>query len=152
MSFIIYDFTFFLSFLVSKLVLTSPVTLTSNINTDIEVKCSVITNTSESSRYAVTWLHQQGPENKIIVSSDRDAQVTFGTQVEQSNRKRISMRQSKGPSFELTIRQTQISDNGSYKCEVVEWLQDPRGDWYQLSPVSKLIQLKVTEPGKFCFN
>uniref|UniRef100_A0A4W6CKK5 Immunoglobulin superfamily, member 3-like n=1 Tax=Lates calcarifer TaxID=8187 RepID=A0A4W6CKK5_LATCA len=137
---------------VSKLVLTSPVTLTSNINTDIEVKCSVITNTSESSRYAVTWLHQQGPENKIIVSSDRDAQVTFGTQVEQSNRKRISMRQSKGPSFELTIRQTQISDNGSYKCEVVEWLQDPRGDWYQLSPVSKLIQLKVTEPGKFCFN
>ncbi|XP_040003692.1 immunoglobulin superfamily member 3-like isoform X2 [Xiphias gladius] len=130
----------------SKLILTSPTTLTRDVNTDIEIKCSVISEPFASSQYAVTWLHQQWAENKTIVSSDRDALVTFGTQVELSNRQRISMRRTKGPSFELTIRQAQISDNGLYICEVVEWLKDPHGDWYQFSPVSRATTLTVIEP------
>ncbi|XP_035459820.2 immunoglobulin superfamily member 3 [Scophthalmus maximus] len=127
---------------VSKLILTSPSALTRNINSDVDIKCSVISEPSASSRYAVTWLHRQWAENKTIVSSDRDA---LTTQAELSNR-RISMWRTRGPSFELTIRQAQISDNGSYICEVVEWLQDPRGNWYQLSPVSKITQLELIEP------
>lgn len=142
---------FYLSFLASKLILTSPTTLTRDVNTDIEIKCSVISEPFASSQYAVTWLHQQWAENKTIVSSDRDALVTFGTQVELSNRQRISMRRTKGPSFELTIRQAQISDNGLYICEVVEWLKDPHGDWYQFSPVSRATTLTVIEPGKFIY-
>ncbi|XP_071331872.1 immunoglobulin superfamily member 3-like [Trachinotus anak] len=132
----------------SKLMLTSSPNLTTNTDTDVEIKCSVMSQTFASSRYAVTWLHQQLAGNKTIVSSDRDALVTFGTQVEQSNRPRINMRRTKGPSFELTIRQAQISDSGSYICEVVEWLQDPRGDWYQLSPVSTVTVLTVIETVK----
>lgn len=135
----------------SKLKLTSTPALTSDINTDIEIKCSVISEPSASSRYAVTWLLEQQAENKSLVSSDQDALVTFGPQVELSHRQRISMRRTKGPSFELSIRQAQISDKGSYICEVVEWLQDPRGDWYQLSPVSKTTELTVIEPGKFVY-
>ncbi|XP_076603517.1 immunoglobulin superfamily member 2-like [Chaetodon auriga] len=131
---------------VSKLILTSPPALTTDINTDIEVKCSVISEPSASSRYAVTWLLQQQTENKTIISSDRDALITFGHQVELSQRQRISMKRTKGPSFELTVQQAQISDKGSYICEVVEWLQDPRGDWYHLSPVSKTTKIMVTEP------
>ncbi|XP_019945255.2 immunoglobulin superfamily member 2-like [Paralichthys olivaceus] len=131
---------------VSKLSLTSPPTLKRNINSDIEIKCSVISEPFASSRYAVTWLHQQLEEKKTIVSSDRDALITFGTRVEPSDRQRISMRRSKGPSFELTIRQAQNSDNGSYTCEVVEWLQDPRGNWYQLSPKSEITEVNLIEP------
>ena len=125
--------------------------MTRNINTDIEIKCSVASEPSASSRYAVTWLLEQQAENKTIVSSDRDALVTFGPQVELSQRQRISMRRTKGPSFELSIRQAQISDKGTYICAVVEWQQDPSGDWYQLSPVSQTIRITVSEPGKFVY-
>lgn len=121
--------------------------MTRNINTDIEVKCSVTSAPSASTRYAVTWVLQKAA-NTTLVSSDRDSLVTFGPEVA---RQRISMRRTKGPNFELTIRQAQISDTGSYVCEVVEWLQDPLGEWYQLSPVSKTTKLTLIEPGKFLY-
>lgn len=135
----------------SKLVLTTTPALTRNINTDIEITCSVTSEPSASSRYAVTWLLQEQAGNKTIISSDRNALVTFEPQVELSHRQRVSMKRSKGPSFELSIQKAWISDKGSYICEVVEWLQDPHGDWYQLSPVSKTTELTVIEPGKFVY-
>lgn len=133
----------------SKLALTSTPALRSNINTDIEIKCSVTSEPSASSRYAVTWLLQQQAGNKTILSSDRDALITFGPQLELSYRQRISMKRTEGPTFELRIQQAQISDGGSYICEVVEWLQDPGSDWYQLPSVSKTAELTLIEPGKF---
>ncbi|XP_040913926.1 immunoglobulin superfamily member 3-like isoform X2 [Toxotes jaculatrix] len=133
----------------SNLILTSFPNLTRNINTDVQINCSVTSKHFASTRYAVTWFHQQSAENKTIVSSDRDALETYGTL---SNRQRISMRRTKGPSFELTIRQAQLSDSGLYICEVVEWLQDPRGTWYQLSQVSKITNLTVIESGEAVFE
>lgn len=133
----------------SKLVLTSTPVLTRNINTDVQLKCSVTSEPSASSRYAVTWLLQQQTENKTILSSDRDALLTFGPQLELSYRQRISMTRTEGPTFELSIRQAQISDKGSYTCEVVEWIQDTRSDWYKLPSVSTIIELTLIEPGKF---
>ncbi|XP_026151200.1 immunoglobulin superfamily member 3-like isoform X2 [Mastacembelus armatus] len=131
---------------VSKLRLSSPTTLTRSVSTDIEMKCSVVSEPSLSSRYAVNWLFQQQTEKKLIVSSDLDALVTFGPQVELEQKRRISMRRTRGPSFEMTIQQARISDNGSYTCEVVEWRQDPGGHWYSLSPVSTTTVLTLTEP------
>ncbi|KAM7407335.1 hypothetical protein PAMA_003181 [Pampus argenteus] len=130
---------------VRKLVLTSIPALKRNISTDIDIQCSVTKAPSASSRYAVTWIHQQNSENRTIVSSDQDSIVTFGPQVD---RQRMSMRRTKGPSFELTIWQAQILDSGSYICKVVEWLQDPRGRWYQLLPVSATTKLTLIEPDK----
>uniref|UniRef100_A0A8C4INX2 Ig-like domain-containing protein n=1 Tax=Dicentrarchus labrax TaxID=13489 RepID=A0A8C4INX2_DICLA len=103
-----------------------------------------ILNPSASSRYAVTWHLQQKAENKTIISSNRDALITF-EHVEPSQRQRINMKRSEGPSFELNIGQAQMSDRGTYICEVVEWLQDPRGDWIQLSTVSKSTTLTVID-------
>lgn len=102
-----------------------------------------------TSRYAVSWLLQQEAENKTILKSDQDALMVFGSQLDQSYRQRISMKRTEGPTFELSIRQTQISDKGSYICEVVEWWQDPHGSWYQLQSVSKTVKLILMEPGKF---
>ncbi|XP_035532242.1 immunoglobulin superfamily member 3 [Morone saxatilis] len=129
---------------VSELTLTCPPTLTSNTNTNIEIKCQ-ISNPSASSRYAVTWQLQQQAENKTIISSNRDALITI-EHIESSQRQRINMKRSEGPSYELNIWQAQISDRGTYICEVVEWLQDPRGDWIQLSTVSKSTTVTVIEP------
>lgn len=146
---IMYDLYFPLA---SKLDLTPTPALTRNINTDIKIKCSVNSKPSAPTHYAVTWLLQQQAESTMIMKSDRDALVTFGPNVQPRHSQRISMKRTQGPSFELNIRQARISDNGSYVCEVVEWLQDPHGDWYQLSPVSKTTELTVIEPGKFVFT
>uniref|UniRef100_A0A668SK09 Ig-like domain-containing protein n=1 Tax=Oreochromis aureus TaxID=47969 RepID=A0A668SK09_OREAU len=122
--------------------------LTRNMNTDITIKCSIVTKTSESSLYSITWLHEENAGNKTIVSLDRNSIVTE-SQTDLSQR--ISMRRSTGPTFELTIRQARISDKGSYTCKVGEWLQDPRGEWYLLSTVSKSTVLTITEPGEYIY-
>lgn len=61
------------------------------------------------------------------------------------------MQQTKDLHFELTIRDSQISDQGFYVCEVVEWLQDPRGEWYNLPSVSGTTQLTLIEPGEIFY-
>lgn len=132
--------------------LTSARTLTGNINTDIEIKCSVLQKTSLSSRYAVTWQLQKEDGNETIISADRDALVTFGPQLEPISRQRIGVMRSEGPVFELFIRHAQISDGGAYICEVVEWLQDPQNHWYPLPPLSRTIMLTLTEPGRFHYR
>lgn len=134
---------------VSRLGLTSARALTGNINTDIEMECSVLQETSLSSRYAVTWLLQKEDGNKTLISSDQDALVTFGPQLEPIDRQRIGASRSKGPVFKLFIRHAQISDGGSYVCEVVEWLQGPQSHWYPLPPLSRTILLMLSEPGMF---
>uniref|UniRef100_A0A3Q3GJW6 Immunoglobulin superfamily member 3-like n=1 Tax=Labrus bergylta TaxID=56723 RepID=A0A3Q3GJW6_9LABR len=136
---------------VSSLALTSSPALTTSIDQDIEIRCSVTSEPSASTRYFVTWQHKQKAESKIILSSDQDAKVEFGLQVDPSQRQRISAKRSKGPSFELSIRQTQISDGGVYLCKVAEWLQDPLGDWYQLPSVSRPTNLTVMEPGTLLY-
>ncbi|XP_031594432.2 immunoglobulin superfamily member 3-like isoform X3 [Oreochromis aureus] len=128
---------------VSRLDVSPIPALTRNMNTDITITCSIVKKTSESSLYSITWLHEENAGNKTIVSLDRNSIVTE-SQADLSQR--ISMRRSKGPTFELTIRQARISDKGSYTCKVGEWLQDPRGEWYLLSTVSKSTVLTITEP------
>lgn len=135
-------------FLVSRLDVSPIPALTTNMNTDITITCSIVKKTSESSLYSITWLHEENAGNKTIVSLDRNSIVTE-SQVDL--RQRISMRRSKGPTFELIIRQARISDKGLYTCKVGEWLQDPRGEWYLLSTVSKSTVLTITEPGEYIY-
>ncbi|XP_055086388.1 immunoglobulin superfamily member 3-like [Periophthalmus magnuspinnatus] len=135
---------------VSDLTLTSTPSIKANINADVELKCSVSSNNPVLSRYAVTWLlldiiNTTGG-HKMIVNSDQDAIVTFGPDVEVNQRQRLSVSRAKGPEFVLSIRNTRSSDKGVYSCEVVQWQQDPSGEWHQLPPVSKSTQLTVTEP------
>uniref|UniRef100_A0A8C6LBM2 Immunoglobulin superfamily, member 3-like n=1 Tax=Nothobranchius furzeri TaxID=105023 RepID=A0A8C6LBM2_NOTFU len=128
--------------------LSSEPSISQIINSDVHINCRVTSKPSQSSQYAVTWLHQHDAANKTILSSDRKAVETLGSQTEQSFRQRVIMKRTNGPTFELTIRQARISDRGSYFCEVVEWLQDPRGDWYPLPGKSVITKLTVIEPGK----
>lgn len=129
--------------------LASTANFTASIDADIEISCTVTTKSSASARYAVTWWFKQQGNSSVIVALDQDGLVSFGTQVNQTLREKISTRHTEGPSFELTIRQAEHSDKGSYICEVVEWLQDPHGEWFNLAPVSKTIVVAVTEPGEF---
>ncbi|XP_057708006.1 immunoglobulin superfamily member 2-like isoform X2 [Corythoichthys intestinalis] len=124
----------------SDLILTPTPALTTNINSDITIQCSVASSHSGSSRFAITWILQQETRNVTILKWDRDSSVTV------DNSQRFSMKQTMGPNFELTIRDSRTSDGGFYVCEVVEWLQDPHGEWYHLPAVAKNIQLTLIEP------
>lgn len=134
---------------VSSLELTSALSMTGSINTDIALKCSVLTKSSPSSRYAVTWQLQKEDGNKTILSSDQNALVTFGSQLEPSFRQRIGIMRSEGPTFWLFIRHAHISDGGSYTCKVLELLPASQNVWYPLTIASRTIVLTLTEPGMF---
>lgn len=124
-----------------------------NINTDIQISCSVTSASSELSFFAVTWMLNQGAGNNTIISIDRDAFVSYGPETELRYGQRTSVRQKKHqerPNFELTIRQAKTSDSGSYVCWVVEWMKDPHGIWFSLPERSIITELTVTEPGKIC--
>ena len=124
-----------------------------NVNTDIEIKCLIDGRASESSRFAVTWSvqHQPGGDNETILSSDRDAVLRLGPQAESGTRQPFSMKRSEGPSVDLTVRQARVGDSGTYRCVVVEWLQDPRGEWYELSAAHGATNVIIVEPGKLLF-
>ncbi|XP_020787515.2 LOW QUALITY PROTEIN: immunoglobulin superfamily member 3-like [Boleophthalmus pectinirostris] len=135
----------------SDLTLTAAPSIRANINADIELKCSVSSNSLVLSRYAVTWFLEDTSNktggHKMIVKSDQNAFVTFEPDLELNQRKRLSVsRRAEGPEFVLSIRNTRSSDRGVYMCEVVQWQQDPSREWHQLPPVSKSTQLSVIEP------
>ncbi|KAJ0070379.1 hypothetical protein NL108_007737, partial [Boleophthalmus pectinirostris] len=143
----------FLSYEITlDLTLTAAPSIRANINADIELKCSVSSNSLVLSRYAVTWFLEDTSNktggHKMIVKSDQNAFVTFEPDLELNQRKRLSVsRRAEGPEFVLSIRNTRSSDRGVYMCEVVQWQQDPSREWHQLPPVSKSTQLSVIEPG-----
>uniref|UniRef100_A0A3Q2W7L0 Immunoglobulin superfamily member 3-like n=1 Tax=Haplochromis burtoni TaxID=8153 RepID=A0A3Q2W7L0_HAPBU len=97
----------------------------SHLGASLNRKSHFFPVSSENNENVVSFSSKQ-----TIVSLDRNSIVTE-SQVDL--RQRISMRRSKGPTFELIIWQARISDKGLYTCKVGEWLQDPRGEWYLLS-------------------
>ncbi|XP_045560848.1 immunoglobulin superfamily member 2-like [Salmo salar] len=122
----------------------SPSSLDQSINAVIQMECSVVKATSNSSRFTVTWLAQKkGVGNQTVLSSDRDAVITLGAEL--GTEQRISMRRRERWSFELTIRQARSWDRGRYYCVVEECLQDPHGVWYKLLSSSAAMELRLQE-------
>lgn len=106
------------------------------VNSDIQMSCMVAKATSNSSRFNVTWQLA----GRVVAGSDRDGVVTF-----QDASKRTTMSTLPGPTFQLALRQTGASDSGLYTCQVQEWLQDPAGEWYPLTPQSATVDVAISE-------
>lgn len=92
--------------------------------------------TSNSSRFNVTWQLA----DRVVAASDRDGVVML-----QDASKRTTMSTLPGPTFQLALRQVGASDSGRYTCQVQEWLQDPAGEWYSLSPQNATVDVVVSE-------
>uniref|UniRef100_A0A8C4ZEW4 Ig-like domain-containing protein n=1 Tax=Gadus morhua TaxID=8049 RepID=A0A8C4ZEW4_GADMO len=114
------------------------------LDADVVVTCSVTETTPGNPSYAVTWREER--DNRTLLVSSRDGVVTPGAQATPGDEQRISMRQRAGPSFELTIRRARVGDSGRYSCVVVEWLQDPNDNWFDL-PGSSGLRVHVTDRG-----
>lgn len=130
----------------STLSLSPDPSLIRHVNTDVEVRCTVTSEPSATSRYAVTWLLRQQARNLTLLSTDQNGLVTFGPTLEPNHRRRISALRSVGPAFQLSVRRAQTSDQGSYVCEVVEWLQASKSEWYPLPAVAQSIKVTLLEP------
>ncbi|XP_073701900.1 immunoglobulin superfamily, member 3-like [Garra rufa] len=127
---------------VSKMSLYSPISLLeTTVNTDAKFECSVMTTTTNTSRFTVTWM----TESQMLLTMDLDAVVKFGPTVGLEMAQRIRMEIRQKHTFHLTINQVRTSDRGRYHCEVEEWLQDPLGDWYSLKKMPVSTELVVKE-------
>lgn len=126
----------FLSLTASLLSLNPSSPVKSIVNSDIQVSCVVAKATSNSSRFNVTWQFA----DRVVAGSDRNGIVTL-----QDASKRTTISMLTGPTFQLALRQVGAGDSGRYTCQVQEWLQDPAGEWYSLTPQSATVDVVVSE-------
>ncbi|KAK9969894.1 hypothetical protein ABG768_028035 [Culter alburnus] len=115
--------------------------LETTANTDAMIECSVLTTTTDTSRFMITWMIG----TQMLLTMDLDAVVKFGPAAGPEKDQRIRMEVRQKQTFQLTVRQVRTSDSGQYRCEVDEWLQDPLGDWYSLKKLSDTTELVVRE-------
>ncbi len=125
---------------------TSP--LETTVNTDAKLECSVMSTTTNTSRFTITWMFG----SQMLLAMDLDAVVKLGPAAGLEMDQRIRMERRQKHNFQLTVHQVRTSDNGQYHCEVEEWLQDPLGDWYSLKKMSVSTELVVKEKGKNTFT
>ncbi|KAL0153891.1 hypothetical protein M9458_050812, partial [Cirrhinus mrigala] len=118
-----------------------PSHLQTTVNTDAKIECSVMTTTTNTSRFTITWMIG----SQMLLTMDLDAVVKFGPAAGPEMDQRIRMEIKQKQTFQLTIHQVRTSDSGRYHCEVEEWLQDPLGDWYSLKNMSVSTELVVKE-------
>ncbi|KAF5902017.1 immunoglobulin superfamily member 3-like, partial [Clarias magur] len=104
-------------------------------NSDSIIDCLVRTYTTNSSRFAVTWLHS----TKTLLKMEPEGVITHETD------DRISMKRTTRQNFQLMIKQVKSTDSGPYICSVQEWIQDPDGIWYSLDTKSVTVELHVVE-------
>lgn len=141
-------------FTVTKLqVSKSKRTLTLVENRPIQLNCSVKSQTSTNSHFAVLWyVHKPSDaDGKLILKTTHSSAFEYGTYAEEEGlRGRLQFeRHASGGLFSLTVQKAEVSDSGSYYCHVEEWLLSPNYAWYKLAEeVSGRTEVTVKQPGK----
>lgn len=143
-----------LSFAVTKLqVSKSKRTLSLVENRPIQLSCSVRSQTSQNSHFAVLWyVHKPSDaDGKLILKTTHSSAFEYGTYAEEEGlRARLQFeRHVSGGLFSLTVQRAEVSDSGSYYCHVEEWLLSPNYAWYKLAEeVSGRTEVTVKQPGE----
>ena len=128
-------------------------TLTLVENRPIQLNCSVKSQTSQNSHFAVLWyVHKPSDaDGKLILKTTHNSAFEYGTYAEEEGlRTRLQFeRHVSGGLFSLTVQRAEVSDSGSYYCHVEEWLLSPNYAWYKLAEeVSGRTEVTVKQPGK----
>lgn len=128
-------------------------TLTLVEDRPIQLNCSVKSQTSQNSHFAVLWyVHKPSDaDGKLILKTTHNSAFEYGTYAEEEGlRARLQFeRHVSGGLFSLTVQRAEVSDSGSYYCHVEEWLLSPNYAWYKLAEeVSGRTEVTVKQPGK----
>ncbi|XP_062831022.1 immunoglobulin superfamily member 3 isoform X3 [Anolis carolinensis] len=106
-------------------------------NGPIPLNCSVKSQTSPDSHFAVLWyVHKlTDTDGRLILKTTHSSVFEYGTYAEEEGLKgRLQFERSlSGGLFSLTVQRAQVSDSGSYYCHVEEWLLNPNHAWYKLA-------------------
>ncbi|XP_010587902.1 immunoglobulin superfamily member 3 [Loxodonta africana] len=126
-------------------------TLTLVENRPIQLNCSVKSQTSQNSHFAVLWyVHKPSDaDGKLILKTTHNSAFEYGTYAEEEGlRGRLQFeRHVSGGLFSLTVQRAEVSDSGSYYCHVEEWLLSPNYAWYKLAEeVSGRTEVTVKQP------
>ncbi|XP_066124292.1 immunoglobulin superfamily member 3 isoform X3 [Saccopteryx bilineata] len=126
-------------------------TLTLVENKPIQLNCSVKSQTSQNSHFAVLWyVHKPSDaDGKLILKTTHNSAFEYGTYAEEEGlRPRLQFeRHVSGGLFSLTVQRAEVSDSGSYYCHVEEWLLSPNYAWYKLAEeVSGRTEVTVKQP------
>lgn len=122
-------------------------------NRPIQLSCSVRSQTSQNSHFAVLWyVHKPSDaDGKLILKTTHSSAFEYGTYAEEEGlRARLQFeRHVSGGLFSLTVQRAEVSDSGSYYCHVEEWLLSPNYAWYKLAEeVSGRTEVTVKQPGE----
>ncbi|XP_005860014.1 PREDICTED: immunoglobulin superfamily member 3 isoform X3 [Myotis brandtii] len=120
-------------------------------NRPIQLNCSVKSQTSQNSHFAVLWyVHKPSDaDGKLILKTTHTSAFEYGTYAEEEGlRPRLQFeRHASGGLFSLTVQRAEVSDSGSYYCHVEEWLLSPNFAWYKLAEeVSGRTEVTVKQP------
>ncbi|XP_049621857.1 immunoglobulin superfamily member 3 [Suncus etruscus] len=120
-------------------------------NRPIQLNCSVKSQTSPNSHFAVLWyVHKPSDaDGKLILKTTHNSAFEYGTYAEEEGlRARLQFeRHAYGGLFSLTVQRAEVSDSGSYYCHVEEWLLSPNYAWYKLAEeVSGRTEVTVKQP------
>ncbi|XP_030321637.1 immunoglobulin superfamily member 3 isoform X2 [Calypte anna] len=106
-------------------------------NRPIPLNCSVKSQTSPDSHFAVLWyVHKPSDaDGKLILKTTHSSAFEYGTYAEEEGlRGRLQFeRSASGGLFSLTVQRAEVRDSGSYYCHVEEWLLSPNHAWYKLA-------------------
>ena len=124
-------------------------------NRPIPLNCSVKSQTSPDSHFAVLWyVHKPSDaDGKLILKTTHSSAFEYGTYAEEEGlRGRLQFeRSASGGLFSLTVQRAEVRDSGSYYCHVEEWLLSPNHAWYKLAEeVSGRTEVTVKQPGTTC--
>ncbi|XP_033916117.1 immunoglobulin superfamily member 3 isoform X2 [Melopsittacus undulatus] len=120
-------------------------------NRPIPLNCSVKSQTSPDSHFAVLWyVHKPSDaDGKLILKTTHSSTFEYGTYAEEEGlRGRLQFeRSASGGLFSLTVQRAEVRDSGSYYCHVEEWLLSPNHAWYKLAEeVSGRTEVTVKQP------
>nr|XP_047927529.1 immunoglobulin superfamily member 3 isoform X3 [Anser cygnoides] len=120
-------------------------------NRPIPLNCSVKSQTSPDSHFAVLWyVHKPSDaDGKLILKTTHSSAFEYGTYAEEEGlRGRLQFeRSASGGLFSLTVQRAEVRDSGSYYCHVEEWLLSPNHAWYKLAEeVSGRTEVTVKQP------
>lgn len=138
-----------------------------------QLDCSVVSRSSQDSRFAVSWyslrtkagekggspgLEEQEDEEEeeeeedpaermVLLSVGPDA--VFGPEGSPWEG-RLRFQRLSALLFRLTVLQASTRDTGNYSCRVEEWLPSPQKEWYRLTEgESAPISIHVLDTGEF---
>ncbi|KAK3568758.1 hypothetical protein QTP86_016274 [Hemibagrus guttatus] len=98
-------------------------------NTSFMVECEISSCSSEKSVFEVTWSRRQRDKQPLtIFTASRD-----GILHRAIPDKTLVYDRPSATRYTLTVPNVDVSDNGQYQCQVVEWLQTAANTWRKVA-------------------